>query len=262
MRAYVVRKGLAVLLAPIGVGCSSFQAAAPPIVEVIDPVIVRAWRREDAERVTALRLTIEPRVRALLGERRRSPEVWLIAERNQEFDLGAVWAGKILLSPDSRSKEDLALAHELAHWYCEGAWNRLPPIVEEGLADLVAAAVLPRWRLAIPLAHKMNLEAVQITDLEPLPLLEGGEWLALDDERRALELRAIGYAFAARIGIDRLRRLCQQAQAEGLERIPAARLLESADIDPADESGLSRAISVTLPTVPGQASLSAGHGSS
>ncbi len=237
----------AVLLALIGSGCASTWSSAPPVTEVIEPVIVRAHTREDAERIAALRSEIEPKVRALLGSRRRGPEIWLLDQPTPGRHDAVVRAGKVWLSPACKHDEDLALAHAMAHWHFRGSWDRLPAIVREGLADLVAAAVLPRWRLAIPHRHKLCLEDSGPADLEGWMRLCATDPLILDDERQGPGLQAIGYAIAARIGFDGLWDACREAEAGGLEEFPLPRLLEQAGIDPVGRDGSRGAISVTLP---------------
>ena len=185
-------------------------------------------------------------------------------------------AKRIHLQEDGQSP--WYLAHELVHALIGPSWRTLPGILEEGLSDVVAEELNPNYADHIRAHRLLNASAVtggfyvRITYSHPDPNLRPREWrrresasrvqtaesipLATIQElfttprselhRRWPEIPEAFYGFSwlvvsritERHGLHGLHRLCEQAESEGLELVPAEWLFAAADIDP-DELGPS-----------------------
>lgn len=203
--------------------------------------VVRAERAGDAERVGRLLDRLVPAVRAELGAQAALVTVLVAREGMPDrADGRTLRNGVILLDPAATDAEAL-LAHELAHRFLETseAWDRLPPIVEEGLADVVAGEVVPGMAFSIELHHLGLLpergsldsgrRAIRTILLEDMY----GE-----DDAHALRLRAIGFVLARRLGVGGLRALCEEARRREHEKVPADWLLEACGVGEREEVGV------------------------
>ncbi len=159
------------------------------------------------------------------------------------------------LPPDG---ELFILAHELAHYFCDPTWKRLPHVLEEGLCDWVAMRVDPEHgvqrraehlilvatastgglRLEVPVAGTRRQRTFRFrTDLstdslpDPVALLDldGDAIEALQASPASVAIYAIGWLFVETIGPAALRRLCERAADEGLDQVPAHWVLDAAD---------------------------------
>ena len=147
----------AVLAALVLLGAGALGAGAcvqPPRVALPTPHgTVRAGDTPSAERLAAMLIDLQPRVRALLpGTRDRSTEVWLgasvLPEEMQEHQgvvaLTELPSGRILIGGEGHGLgSDFLLAHELVHALMDESWDPLPAIMKEGLCDAIACRLVP-----------------------------------------------------------------------------------------------------------------------
>lgn len=181
----------------------------------------------------------------------------------------AAW---IVLSTRVAAPENV-LAHELVHHSLGASWNTLPPVLEEGLCEVIAEDVsrasdasergarlvaLHTWAgggFELPESVRARLDdgspasvrasmRVSWTSMpadlpKPSSLLASDALLPRDDE--ALNQRgfadAVAYVLVRRIGIDALHALCVRAGREGRSRVPASWILASAGLDDGDADG-------------------------
>jgi hypothetical protein len=156
-----------------------------------------------------------------------------------------------------RAWERFVIAHELAHAWLAPAWNPLPQILEEGLADLAAVHADPQAGVCRRLFHGLRLVTwagigwpyVTVRDgrKEAGMLRMGKTEAGLPTLARMLELDgtsyqdvggsdnenllyAIGFALVQQIGVPELERLCARAIDEGRAQIPADWLLAAAQL--------------------------------
>lgn len=178
--------------------------------------------------------------------------------------LTSLSAGHIRIRADRLGLDaDFVLVHELVHALLGPSWEPLPAVVTEGLCDAVAARLAPEaatrvravrrldaafaWpRLGFELRYfepadgtrpALRLPLGELPALDPLAALElPGRGLHLSQERDDLPA-LYGYGLVvverilARHGVERLHALCLRATADGLEQVPAAWLLEAAELD-------------------------------
>jgi len=258
--------------------------APPPPVEVRTPVgEVRANSEETAERIATLLQDQLPRVRELLpGSQPRSIDVWVQEELqvyrhrqrpagirgftlfDDEFDAERIHLRENLQSP-------WYLSHELVHAVIGEDWRPLPGILEEGLADVIAERLNPRYAGHIR-AHRL-LSASAFTDgidvtvsyrypesgvlsrhwkrrARPTRIRAGdmrereviGELLATSRgelQRDWSELPEPFYGIAwlivsrivERQGLEGLHRMCLEAEDQGLDLVPVDRILAAAEMD-------------------------------
>lgn len=181
----------------------------------------------------------------------------------------AAW---ISLSTRAASPENV-LAHELVHHSLGPSWSTLPPMLEEGLCDVIAEDVsrtsdasergarlvaVHTWAgggFELPESLRARLDdgapaAVRATtrvswtsmpaDLpEPSSLLASEALLPRDEE--TLNERgfadAIAYVLVRRIGVESLHALCVRAAREGRSRVPPSWILASAGLEDGDARG-------------------------
>lgn len=185
----------------------------------------------------------------------------------------------VALARDAEHLEH-TLGHEAVHFWLGDTWNTLPPIVEEGLCDMLAESMVGRPIVAerarkLVLLHTWNEGALRmpLSDVlassgprelrdqititvswselaRELPTVEealAGEAILPDDEDEAA-LRhwqaSVGEVLARRIGVDALRDLCERARRQRLERVPAHWILAAAGLRADDKEGWRRAFAV------------------
>jgi hypothetical protein len=247
--------------------------------------VVRADTEAGAAAVRDDLEALVPRVRDTLpGTRPRDVDVWV--QKRLEVFRGFPYPEQVAGMADFesgrihvRSGDDrvrLHLAHELVHVLVADEWKRLPGVLEEGLCDLVAVAVVED--LGIEQHVKRLVEACSLLgglrariemrrpDGEPGCVradvrlrLDGGpvatleEVLALRSSDVFLKatgddgagLYGMGYLVAGRIvradGFDGLHALCLRAGREGHELVPPAWILEASGLD-GSRDGLRRAV--------------------
>lgn len=153
--------------------------------------------------------------------------------------------------------ERFILAHELVHVWLALAWNPLPQILEEGLADEVAASADPLAGTCRRLLCGLRLESWAgirhpfllvrdgqerqatlrvgrahsgLPSLARMLELDGTSYVALGAQTDEMLLYAAGYALDEQLGLARLRELCERANARGLRQMPAEWVLDAAGI--------------------------------
>lgn len=159
--------------------------------------------------------------------------------------------------------ERFILAHEFVHVWLAPLWNPLPQILEEGLADEVAASVDPQAGTCRRLLCGLRLESWAgirhpflrerdgrtqpatlrvgrvhsgLPSLAQMLELDGTSYLALGARSDQMLLYAAGYALDEQLGLARLRELCERANARGLGQMPAEWVLEAAGLTRATDS--------------------------
>jgi len=212
-----------VLLAAVTSACT----AAPPEFEYRTPTgIARSDDATVARQLATIADDLSAPVCAELGVDRTPPfvihhipshhAVGLLVARD---DAGNVIDRRIHIGDESVAQANFAIAHELVHWYASGPWERLPHALEEGLADWIALELVPEWREI----REAELDAI-LAEITP-----ERRALALAIRERTLEATpaqvrsdsyAVGYEVVRRLGVARMRALCERAEAEQLARAP------------------------------------------
>ncbi len=209
-------------------GCAT-TFATPPIVRSSPSGEVRAFSDADAARLADELGRLGPEVRALLGSTRAAPRVFLERDAIPGPVDALTTSNKIVIGAEAREQELVVLAHELAHWYLDGAWDALPGSIEEGVADLVAGELLPEWNAALRGDHARALaNAAESSTPERTLRFSSADCIAAGNETELRLARARGYAVARRIGLARLRQLCEIARADGRESLAPALLMDEA----------------------------------
>jgi hypothetical protein len=178
---------------------------------------VWADSEEAAERMVGEFSWTDRLVRWLLDVDGPPPELWLLNRGPfRVWDAGTdLEKGVIGLTRGFHDSTGL-VAHELTHWYLLRWPAKLPTLVEEGLADLVA-------RTTLGLLEEGEV-AYDGPAADPSCLgMSEAEFRNIGTREETSELRALGYQVAAREGIGGLLALCRQANAEGLEQVPLER---------------------------------------
>lgn len=164
----------------------------------------------------------------LVAQRLGVPERTIAVRLTDGIDarhFGAVLDGEIVM--DSAFVQDpmlrWMLAHEGVHALIPDDLKMLPAAVQEGLADYVASQIDPtvgamrvgqlqrtldsgirnRWGLAPTDAFALSMDAI----------------FEMHDPFRAQFVYALGYAVVERLGLERLRALCQEARAQGRDSV-------------------------------------------
>lgn len=256
--------------------------ATPPVAAVTAPFgSVRGETIDEARTVAAYAAELVPAIRAAVpGLLDRSIEIWV--QRQLEIFEGEPYSDHIAGMADFeearihvRAGDDrvaLHLAHELVHVLAGPTWSTMPGVLEEGLCDVVAAAVVPELgieqhvkRVVEAAATAGGLNAIvsfrqwrggdtyriraevrlSLGDVTPINLnraftLSSSEVFAKAAGDSCGGLYGIGYLVAHRIverqGFAGLHRLCLSATERGLERIPAADILAAAAMNASPDS--------------------------
>lgn len=263
---------LAILLG-LGLALSACRANAPVAAVTAPFGSVRAETLAEAQQIAARAAELVPTIRAAVpGMLDRPIEIWV--QRQLEIFDGEPYAEHIAGMADFeearvhvRTGDDrvaLHLAHELVHVLAGPTWATLPGVLEEGLCDVVAAAVVPEHgleqhvkRLVEAAATAGGLSAIvsfrqwrggdayriraevrlSLGDVTPINLnrafqLSASEVFAKAAGDTSGGLYGVGYLVAHRIverqGFAGLHRLCLAATERGLERVPAADILAAA----------------------------------
>jgi hypothetical protein len=118
-----------------------------------------------------------------------------------------------------RVQANRIVVHELVHWYKADPWDRLPHVVEEGLAEYISLIFAPEFRdprVAELAECRANLTPERRE--RALAVNRHNKDLIPKDERT--EIYAVGYEIVERLGIDGVRALCVKAREQGLELAP------------------------------------------
>ena len=117
------------------------------------------------------------------------------------------------------------VAHELVHWYAVDVWERLPTLLEEGLADHVACEVAPAIASEKQKSAARLAQRVAGLDVRGALRMSQADFETLSpDDREAYY--ALGRQLVERIGVDDLRALATQARDACLPVIPTEWILD------------------------------------
>lgn len=173
-----------------------------------------------------------PRIRALKGVDKPAPIVLVSRDELPSNVQGYDAHVYLVLGPNLRAVEGLVLAHELAHWFDDPVWERLPHALREGFADSTAALAYPidastKYTKYVFLAPNVvdrdrfrSLCDSMVTD----HIVHG-----VDDEHL---VRTVGYIAAGAIGVRGLRALCERAVNEEMSTVPADWIYDALPFDP------------------------------
>lgn len=164
----------------------AFSCAATPMPELQARAIAHA--REDAPRVRGI-LGVPPRDEEItigLARKGRHGSVVTMASTDLETRLSI----QIAIALEDQPPEALrwVVIHELVHAHVAGRWDVLGPYLEEGLAEAVAARLMP--------SSMENAKSVRSPDYQG------------------------AFEIVQRIGVERLGVLCQEALDQGLDELP------------------------------------------
>lgn len=207
-------------------------AATPPRHEHRAPEgTVRSFDPEGARQVSSLAQELAPGVRGRLGVASDAPfEIWhvrrplgridagLVVERDRR---GAPTAMRVEIGEEAyRALPRYVVAHELVHWYMRGTiWDRLPLVVEEGIAEFVAMDLDPESA-----ASRKGQLVARLANLDP-----DGRAQAMGARRGAWSRRprgegsaiyAVGHDLVQRLGLEALRAMGERARSESLDEVP------------------------------------------
>jgi hypothetical protein len=118
-----------------------------------------------------------------------------------------------------RVQTNRLVVHELVHWYKSDPWDRLPHVVEEGLAEYICLIFAPEFRdprVAELAEYRANLTPERRERALSVTWQNKGD--IPKDERT--EIYAVGYEIVERLGIEGVRALCVKAREQGLELVP------------------------------------------
>lgn len=217
------------------VSCGAIRFRIPRLHALGAEADVFADTPEDAARVAVLFDELAPKVRSILGDvRNRRARVAVLDPSKLHNALGMNWGSWIFVASGYEGYERTILAHELVHWQRAGPWECLPGVIEEGLADSIAADLDP---VNAGITASANLEALQAPVIsDPTISLamsrdEVGHSHGRDPHGT---LANSGYFITERIGIEGLRALCIRARHEGHRLIPVDWILKAADLPNSD----------------------------
>jgi hypothetical protein len=233
------------LLPLLAAGCAS--RPLPPIVWRGPLGEVRAYEAAQGARMVEYITDLAPRVLELVPSTELEPlDVRVLRADQLAYGRGSTFRAHMEFGPcRGELIERLVVAHELVHWSLRGAWRHLPAVVEEGLADHVAGALVPE---ALPHRHLDYIFAMRrLMRGEPPDVLAT---LALDhaglervaDEVERSALYSLGYVIARAIGVEGLHALCERARAAGHARVPPEWLAEAAALGALDASTWYRSV--------------------
>lgn len=184
------------------------QELAPRVCEILRP------ERPELVRVVVLESAADPYAKAYTHEFVRE---------------GRIVDRFIVVGSESKHLRAFIVAHELVHWFSDGAWDRLPLALEEGLADLVACQLDRAGREAKLYDLARVPPAEGFDEIEAALCVSRESWAGLTPAERD---RAywVGAIVVQRIGVEGLRGLCEQAAAEGSPLVSTGRVLARAGL--------------------------------
>ncbi len=118
-----------------------------------------------------------------------------------------------------RYQPRFSIAHELVHWYVCPPWDRLPHVVEEGLADFIAVEFDPKMRaIRVPELEQRIAEVTPERRARTYAITNRTQSRTPADVKH--DMYAVGFEIVRRLGIERLRELCERAEREALTEAP------------------------------------------
>lgn len=201
-------------------------------------------RAQEVAPLVAERLEVEPRpIYIEVSEQPRKPGIF-----------GSTNAGCITMDRSALCHPNLRwmLAHEIVHVLIPEDLQLLPIGLQEGLADYVASQIAPEFGAERAKQLQDTLESgyrtgLGLTPSEAFALSKQG-LLDIRDPAQHQLVYALGYAVVSRIGIERLRQFCREAQVEGRTRINIPLLCAHAGLNDTTLAGWSIQVSQSTTT--------------
>lgn len=256
------RPASALTILALGMSACSTTPTPPPffvenefgIVYAEDPATARHF----ADLVAS---AVDPVCSALPGLRERWVDLRIVGDISDATAHGLTFDERIELDRGLPGDSELfILAHELAHYFCDPTWKRLPHVLEEGLCDWSAMRVDPRQGVHRRSEHLILIATLSAggvvldvppaadsasyltrrfrfrADVPPGELPDPVALLDLDSEQleglqsspASVAIYAVGWLLVERIGTLELRRLCQRAVDDDLEQVPTSWILDAA----------------------------------
>jgi len=198
---------------------------------------------------------------------------------DMDYDAEGLYAPdlkRILLARGSRDMKRV-LAHELTHAALQSPWNRLPGTLEEGLCDSASACLAPggaqrlragrlsgaafacggielRLRITPKVSGAQTFEtqvllskpAIDRAAAQSVFTVSAGLSSSKLDTESKRAFYGLSFLVVDRVvqrgGFDALYRLCQRAEAEGLEEVPAPWILDAAQLESTEDSWRAAAL--------------------
>lgn len=226
----------ALSLVLVAVACAT---PPPPIEHASSGGVVRAFDAEEARQLSSIATEVTVEVCRLLGVEPRSFVIHAYADdadhaggiRVERDRHGQIIGRTIELRAGVWSAPRFLIAHEITHWSVAGSpWDRLPHAAEEGLCDFVAGQVAPKSRDERVLDLKARAARGLDAPIDDVLALTSRTWEHADAGAKT-SAYALGYFLVERIGLERLRRLCESGVAQGPSDVSTEQLLEAAGLD-------------------------------
>ncbi len=193
--------------------------ARPPVVLETPEGTIHAPSQEMAAQAAHLLEKYSEPVQEALGIAGKRPLVEVGLRLPTEFGTHGYTTSKLIVIMARVPRWGQLLVHELTHWHLEEHWDTLPQAIEEGAAYLLAWDLTGMLPGTIEPPNDQGLVEAALT-------MDREEWSELDWQKTA-DLSRTGAWIVAWHGWEKLRKLAQEAQAQGLEKIPAAWLADS-----------------------------------
>lgn len=228
-----MKKLCALLLGSTGLSCAwggsvlneqttGIRFHRPPLASRGEHGTVYTKDVELAEETKRVLRDIGPRIRALFPWKADTPQIWLMERELGTGSRASYVEGDrqnfILVGPVEVRELEHILAHELVHWFSQASAPDLPVVVEEGLADLLTAELVPAWAESIYFLRAARFEPATWTTEQALRITYE-EW-AQTPGWQELEPRAIGFGIARSVGTGGLEALRRRARSLGLDQVP------------------------------------------
>lgn len=201
---------------------------------------VRGFAVEDVAEVGRLVRDLSPRVREILRPEHPEPvrvvvldsvaDPYAKAFTHEFVREGRIVDRFIVIGSEAKHLRGFIVAHELVHWHAGGVWDRLPLALEEGLADLIACQLDEEGRAAKLYDLALVPPASSFAEIDAALRVSRESWVALTPEERD-RVYWVGFIVARRIGVERMRALCEQAAADGLHFVPIERVFALAGLE-------------------------------
>lgn len=218
---------------------SACATPPPPIEHAGSGGVVRAFDAEEARQLGSIATDVTVEVCRILGV---EPRPFAINAYQDDADHaggirverdrhGQIIGRTIELRAGVWSAPRFLIAHEFTHWSVAGSpWDRLPHAAEEGLCDFVAGQVAPESRDERVLDLKARAARGLDAPVDDVLALTSRTWEHADVGAKQ-SAYALGYFLVERIGLERLRGLCESVVSLGPSDLSTEQLLEAAGLD-------------------------------
>lgn len=195
---------------------------APPCVVDRDGIVVRAEYVEEAERLVGDYVDLDRRVRDMLGVHSPpTPEIWLMEEEFGETVNGlSGFTPPIVCLERGHHDNRQVVAHELSHHYQRRWPARLPTVVDEGLADLVAGMARDQLE-EVRERHYHTLRRTRVQSIDHVLELPAEDFEGIPHLWGSCAVRSVGFAIVDKLGVEGLLQMCQRANALDLDAVPS-----------------------------------------